>query len=102
MRFYAFGVGAVLVWLFASQRAWARRKKPALARAVGACLSLRGQGVAGGQGPSSYIMEHIMRLGHVYCAEERPRGYICLAISENRLAYPLYKEALAAVRPTGR
>jgi hypothetical protein len=47
-------------------------------------------------------MEHIMRLGHVYCAEERPRGYICLAISENRLAYPLYKEALAAVRPTGR
>ena len=62
-------------------------------------LSARGSVLAAGHAPPCYIMEHIMRLGKTYCAQERPDGYICLSISENRLAYPLYHEVLAAGRP---
>jgi len=92
--------GAVFVWVAGAARSRARMRTRA--RAAGSCLSLRGEGLSKGPGPPGYIWEHIMRLGDVYCPQERPGGYICLAISENRLAYPLYKEALAAARPTGR
>jgi len=60
-------------------------------------LSARGAPLLDGHGPPSYIMEHIMRLGEPFCAKERPEGYICLAISENRLAFPFLKEALSLV-----
>jgi len=40
-----------------------------------------------------------MRLGATYCPETRPDGYICLAISENRLAFPLFRDALVNSRP---
>ena len=89
--------GAVFVWVAGRARARTRARD-----AAGSCLSLRGEGLSKGPGPPGYIMQHILRLGDGYCAQERPGGYICLAISENRLAYPLYKEALATARPTGR
>ena len=89
--------GVLLPRALASLRRLLRRQR----RDTGA-ISSRGHAlVAHGHGPPSYIAEHISRLGEVYCPEERPDGYICLAISEHRLAYPLFSAALAEVRPAG-
>ena len=62
-------------------------------------LSERGATLIQGEGPPCYIIEHILRLSEAYCPTERPDGYICLAISENKLAQPLFREELARARP---
>ena len=62
-------------------------------------LSARGAPLVGGHGPPGYIWEHIMNLGAMYCPKERPGGYICLAISENALAFPLFRDVLSGARP---
>ena len=64
-------------------------------------LSARAAQLGTATATPAYIWEHVMRLGDAYCAAERPDGYICLAISENRLAPPLFAHELVLARPGG-
>jgi hypothetical protein len=61
-------------------------------------LSERSAPLVSGAGPPGYIAQHISRLPTAYAPGERPDGYICLAISEHKLAFPLLRTALAEVR----